>query len=77
MDSSKRSQFTETLWQMDEKSLIDFMKARVGQPDFQTALAVLNAKSLIASREVATWTKRLTWATFALAALALLAIVVD
>lgn len=70
------SDFIEMLWSMSEKALTDCMKGRTSQADFQTALAVLQAKTLIESRRVARWTRYLTFATFALAVVAALTLVV-
>jgi hypothetical protein len=69
------TEFTENLWKMDEKALVSWMTGRKpDQADFQFARAVLEAEALIASRQVAVWTKRLTWATFTLAGVAVLAL---
>ncbi|AXT86259.1 hypothetical protein C6I20_14430 [Aeromicrobium sp. A1-2] len=69
----KRS-FTDDLWALDEATLIQRFIVGRGNGDDQTALAILQAKAMVAARDAASETKRmahqtarLAWATVALA----------
>lgn len=79
-DESRRS-FTERLWAMDEKALIQHYIVAKREGDAETARAILQAKSLLASeeaaraakesteasRDVASKTGQLAWATIGMA----------
>lgn len=67
-DSHKHKPFTETLWDMDERVLIQRLIVGTGHGDGQTALAILQAKSMLAAERAAAQSKRLATATFLLAA---------
>ncbi len=73
-DDGRRPSFTEQLWSMDEESLIQHYLVAKREGDPATVMAILQAKSMIASRDaadesrrVAKATKWLAWATVAMA----------
>jgi hypothetical protein len=84
---------TIDLWALDETALVqlvgraasanDGTRSRSGSASSvlvgqdQAALAVLQARSLAAAREVAVWTKYLTIATFLLAVVAVVSLIIS
>lgn len=72
--------FTEDLWNLDEKALIQGYivghKSR-DSGDAHTAVTILQAKAAVAAHETAKATRHLAYATFGLAALTLALVLVE
>lgn len=85
MNQGSRKTFVETLWDLDEKQLIQTYITGRRQDDSTTAMAILEAKATLAAQEavtqsaaVARQTRILAWATIilALATVALVAVTI-